>query len=745
MNVSVVICAYTLDRWEDLSSAVTSALRQTIAPCEVIVVIDYNDELFTRASNAMPDAIVVANVATKGLSGARNTGVATSSGEIIAFLDDDAYGEPEWLERLVAPLDDEQIAGAGGWVVPQWPGDEPLWFPKTFLWVLGCSYLGLPEDGATIRNPIGASMAIRRRVFDVAGGFADGIGRVGRNQLGCEETELCIRYIKLRPQERFVLSRDSVVHHRVTSSRLTWHYFWRRCWSEGLSKAAISTLVGSKRALSSERQHLAKALPLELYESMSSLFRDPRLAVRKLWHILSGSLLAATGLLWGKKLLRNRPIRANAWNSGVVVSTHSFTAERAILKVSNGKERDSIGHESGDDAQRDAARIVQFDLDDYEINFGSDLQADERLWVEVVKDGHIVGVAEQRADAGGFLVPSVSQLLAKFNEAQSLSRPAVADSDLLRASVVVPTIYRRVEELRRTVDSLLQLNYPDFEILVIDNRAGVDYEPITDFQDEPRVRVIRESKRGISQARNRGIVSATGEFVAFTDDDVVVDPEWLRAMGELFVIEPEISAVSGLTMPLEFETVPQLWFEEYYGGFSRSFRPEVMSLDLNRDDALFPYAPGRLGAGCNMAFRKATLLELGGFNVCLGTGTPAKGGEDLAMFTSVVFANRAIAFEPTALVRHGHRRTEQEFFMQVMNYGTGLTAMFTSLFIADPRHVLALLRRLPAGLRLLTRPRGERSPIQSPSYPRRTMAYQIMGMSYGPVAYLLSVARSLRR
>lgn len=323
MSVSVVICAYTLDRWESLKAAVQSCNEQSMAPDELIVVIDHNEELLARASTEFSTAKVVANESTKGLSGARNTGVALSSCDIVAFLDDDAYGDATWLEELISPMSDPAVAGTGGFVLPHWEGESAAWFPETFYWILGCSFAGLPTSNAPIRNPIGANMAIRRRVFTSVGGFTSGLGRIGVTPLGCEETELCIRYTAQFPEERFMLARAAVVHHRVPASRLTWHYFWTRCWAEGLSKAAVASLVGSSAGLAAERKHVLGALPRELRQSLALLSRQPRVALTRSALIVAGTCLAIAGVVRGNVALRRVPLQTPVDEQALFLKTLS--------------------------------------------------------------------------------------------------------------------------------------------------------------------------------------------------------------------------------------------------------------------------------------------------------------------------------------------------------------------------------------------------------------------------------------
>jgi GT2 family glycosyltransferase len=192
-TVSVVVCAHTLDRWIDIREAVHS-LRNQVLPNEVVVVIDHNPELLRRTKAEYPDAIVVANREARGLSGGRNTGIAVSSGSLVAFLDDDAIADPHWLSRLARHFENPDILGVTARVEPLWVGVRPGWLPDEFLWTVGCSYRGLPTVPREVRNVFGGAMIIKREVFERVGGFAAGLGRQGTGvPLSCEDTEICIR------------------------------------------------------------------------------------------------------------------------------------------------------------------------------------------------------------------------------------------------------------------------------------------------------------------------------------------------------------------------------------------------------------------------------------------------------------------------------------------------------------------------------------------------------------------------
>jgi glycosyltransferase involved in cell wall biosynthesis len=289
VDVSVIICAYASERWQDLVEAVESLHRQVAAPREIIVVIDHNPGLLERARNELAGVTVVANSEPRGLSGARNSGIAQARGAFIAFLDDDAIAEPDWLFQLYRLCANPKILGVGGSVAPRWVGEQPAWFPAEFYWVLGCSYQGLPRSLAPVRNPYGGCNCMRRDIFAEAGGFRNGLGRIGARPLGGEETELSIRAKQRWPDHIFLYEPHAKIHHRVPPARTTFRYFLSRCYSEGLSKRAISQVVGADRGLAAERSYVLHALPLGILRGL----RDA------LWHRDFSGLLRACAIVIG--------------------------------------------------------------------------------------------------------------------------------------------------------------------------------------------------------------------------------------------------------------------------------------------------------------------------------------------------------------------------------------------------------------------------------------------------------------
>ncbi len=304
LSLTVVICAYTLERWDDLTAAVRSVERQTVPVAQVVVVVDHNEELLERCCGAFPDAVVVPNAGPRGLSAGRNTGVAASVGDVVAFLDDDAAADAAWAECLLSAYTDASVVGVGGLVEPDWRAPRPGWFPEEFLWVVGCSYRGLPTGRAEIRNAIGANMSFRRSVFGRTGGFDLTIGRVGQDAVGCEETEFSLRAATAVPGGRIVLEPGAVVRHVVTPERTTRAYFRRRCRAEGRSKAVVSRLAGPRQALSTERKYATRTLPTAVLRGVRDTAAGDVAGLHRSLAVCEGFFLTATSYLARRTSLR---------------------------------------------------------------------------------------------------------------------------------------------------------------------------------------------------------------------------------------------------------------------------------------------------------------------------------------------------------------------------------------------------------------------------------------------------------
>lgn len=299
--ISVVICTYTEERWCHLVAAVESIKQQTTPAYEIIVVIDHNHLLLERVRRNIPYVLAIENSEAQGLSGTRNSGIAIAKGEFIAFLDDDAIADRNWLAQLSSNCHDSRVLGVGGVVEPDWSVKQPDWLPKEFYWVIGCTHERFPEVPVEIRNPFGGCLCIRREVFEVVGGFRNGIGRIGTSPFGGEETELCIRAKQYWPQKIFLCDSKAKIYHYVSAQRTTWHYFCSRCYSEGISKAAISRYVGVRDGLASERLYALHVLPKRIVLNIrDGLFAFELKCFLQAVVLLAGLLMTATGYLSGR-------------------------------------------------------------------------------------------------------------------------------------------------------------------------------------------------------------------------------------------------------------------------------------------------------------------------------------------------------------------------------------------------------------------------------------------------------------
>lgn len=320
LDVSVVICAYTQDRWDQIRAAVESVTGQSARPAQVLLVIDHNPQLADRARRDLRGVTVLDSTGLPGLSGARNTGLQASRSSVTAFLDDDAAARPGWLASLVEPYRRADVVATGGSVQPRWLADQPRWLPEEFYWVIGCSYRGLPETNESIRNPIGANMSVRTAQALAVGGFDSAVGLAAGRPLFCEETEFAIRLSARVPGTTIMYVPAAAVDHNVGPARTTFRYFVRRCWREGRSKAAVVRLAGASAGLQRERRHVGSVIPSALSADLRRLARGEAVAAPRMGAMLAGVGAAAAGYLAGSAWLRiardEKPSKGEARDPG---------------------------------------------------------------------------------------------------------------------------------------------------------------------------------------------------------------------------------------------------------------------------------------------------------------------------------------------------------------------------------------------------------------------------------------------
>ncbi|MFG3684816.1 glycosyltransferase [Micromonospora sp. NPDC047740] len=748
-TVTVVVCVYTERRWPQIVRAVHSVLAQDVPADQVVVVVDHNPALLERVCATFPELTVVPNAGPRGLSAARNTGVARATGEIVAFLDDDAEAEPDWLARLLPHYRDQQVLAVGGHAVPAWEEKRPRWLPPEFDWVVGCSFTGQPTEVTPVRNVIGCNMSFRRSVLNRTAGFDPALGRVGRTPVGCEETELCIRIRQLEPDGVVLYEPAARVRHRVTVDRTTWRYFRQRCFSEGRSKAVVARLVGSDAGLATERTYTRHTLPAGVRRGLRQVRAGDRAGLLRSGAIVAGLLVTAAGYVSAQAMRASQAV-------GKPDPRRAGPAPVRVLAVELSEGVPDIPDTGGPDGARYAAAQVlvrlhgePLGLVDVALPAGGltapALTATIRDRLATAIDGHL------HHDG----LPTLDRLDTRpVGETVGTGscpsrRPAAAHAPFV--TVILPTC-GRTPLFESTLDSLAALDYPHFEIVVVDNAPQVSDTARTIASRsaaDPRFRYTSERRPGVAQARNRGLAEARGEIVAFADDDLVIDRGWLRNLVDGFT-DDDVVGVTGHILARELDTPAQIWLEQYGGygkgcqrrRFDRSGVTTLDAGDARRVDlpprSLHPYLPGSYGSGANMAFRTDALRRLGAFDPRL------RSGEDIDLLLRTVLAGHALTYEPGAITWHTHRRELRALRRTMYQYGVGLGTVLTKCLTSDPTARRELLRRLPRGIAYALRPGSAKNNRKQEGYPASLTVLELCGLALGPVYYAAAAARSGR-
>jgi GT2 family glycosyltransferase len=311
----------------------------------------------------------------------------------------------------------------------------------------------------------------------------------------------------------------------------------------------------------------------------------------------------------------------------------------------------------------------------------------------------------------------------------------------------------RAALLADALASVLETDYPTFEVIVVDNAGTTD--ETRDFaanHPDERVRYVSEPRAGVSRGRNRGLRAAAYDIVAFVDDDVIVDRHWLTGLAAGFARADDVALVCALVASGEVRTRPQAWFDNRVTWDDARTPRQYRLSDPPGDVPLFPFQVGAYGTGACFAVKRRVYEKVGALDVAMGPGTPTMGGEDIDLFVRIVCAGWAVAVEPAAVVWHRHRAEISALKTQARGYGIGLGAWLTKTALS-PRLIRLALPLLPAAVaRIRTLATGgsadpeqvDRSLGLPVGYTRHLGHLEVRYALVGPVRYARAVVEALR-
>jgi GT2 family glycosyltransferase len=673
-----------------------------------------------------------------GLSRARNAGLREARGEIVAFVDDDVTMDEHWFEQLRRVFSRHPVAACvTGLILPlEFETDAQLLIQR-----MAAFEKGFARRMYSLRHPppdqplfpytagflgSGANMAFRRDVLEDLGGFDPALG-AGSLALGGEDLDIYVRL--LLSGRTLVYEPATIVWHRHpdTVERLV-----RQAVHYGVG---LGAMVAKHLVTGPERRAIVRRIPrgvsyLLSPRSRKNAVKGGHYPKRLDWLERLGLLLGPVAYLRSRRRSRSVDIAKQQRETAHPDSAQPSGALRTVwcgeLEVASPQFRqDRIVSSDGrpfDEARLlirihgEPAGFIHVPLSDGRIEPGAVWEAIERRLCDEIQ-AHLAA-READADLDRTLSPS-------------------ADADV---SVTVIVCSRdRAAELSGCLRSLQRLRHPALELLVVDNAPsdGQTKRLVTQLaRNDPRLRYVCEPRPGLSCARNRGLREARGEVVAFTDDDVRVDPLWLAGLLRGFRRTSDVACVTGLVASSSLEHPA----EQYFDGrvwWSSSCDPRVFRAARGPGDSrLHPYAAGVFGTGANIAFKADVIRGLGGFDESLGAGSPTAGGEDLDAFVRVLTAGYALSYEPAALAWHEHRVDAEQLQTQMYGYGKGLSAYLFKHLLSWPAGPRLAARMLLVLQHAILLGRRSRSAAEESGMPAGLMSSEVRGLLAGPRAYL---------
>jgi len=303
MEVSVIICEHSLERYDDFRDAVESVFNQTYHNVEVVLVSDGNEEVCETMSieyGHREDVVIECNNSNVGLLESRNNGAEAASGDIVAFLDDDAVANEDWIAEIVATYKREDVPAVGGKMTPAWVSRQPGYLPEEFFWLIGVTHRGFAEGPGEVRNTPGSNISFRREVFLELNGFDTEIGgRTGDVNLQGGETELCAR-LRQKCGYGVYYNPDAIVAHKVFEYRTEINWLLDRAFWQGYSKRGMEVLISETNSTDVESDFLRMLLFESAPNRVRDLFKNPTVSkIEQLCMLFVFTLVVGFGYLYG--------------------------------------------------------------------------------------------------------------------------------------------------------------------------------------------------------------------------------------------------------------------------------------------------------------------------------------------------------------------------------------------------------------------------------------------------------------
>jgi GT2 family glycosyltransferase len=653
-----------------------------------------------------------------GLSAARNAGLSAAAGEVVAFTDDDVEVDSGWVGAIARTFAAEPTVGCvTGLILPsdletseQVLVEQFAGFGKGFeRRVYRLSEPNSPLfPFAAGEFGSGASTAGRADVLRALGGF-DAVLGAGTAARGAEDLDLYIR--TLLAGHALAYEPAAILWHKHPQGR---ERFRRRLFDYGVSLSAMLT----KYAVLGYGPEIARRVPaavrhLSQSDSRKNMRKGSGYSPQLDWIERAG--MVAGPLAYGMSRWQERRDGYAVTGTPQVTHQPKWVGKWDVMAPAELKPPHTPAG-----TPYACARLL--------VCHGE------------VPLGFVDVTLKQGAAPADAVRAEIARQLPEATAPQAPA-PSAPSPPLPSISVVICT-RDRPDVLRDALVSVLEVEYENYDLVVVDNAptTSATKDLVTELAD-PRIRYVLEPRPGLSRARNRGVAHATGEIIAFTDDDVVVDPAWLQSIVRGFRRSDGVACVTGLVVAAQLDTAAQAYFDAKVK-WSANLTTRLFDLHEHRgDDPLFPYRAGNLGAGANFAVLTATAIELGAFDEALGAGSPTRGGEDLDFFARVILAGHTLAYEPSSLVWHSHRSELDAVRDQMFAYRCGLAA-YALKHLTTSRAIRLILATAVRG----NRQDGATPAIRPLSTPIPGMLRgEMAGLAVAPVAYLTGTVRARRR